>query len=83
MRVGTRSIGYSADTAFDPTLIAWLAATDLFFHETNFGIHTPLASLVALPPELRARMRLIHYPDQLDPGTAPICCAREGDCVHP
>lgn len=83
MRVGTRSVGYSADTAFDPGLIAWLAATDLFFHETNFGVHTPLASLVGLPPEQRARMRLIHYPDQLDPATAPIRCACEGDCVEP
>lgn len=76
---GTKSFGYSADTAYDPTLIAWLAETDLFCHETNYGVHTPLASLAALPPEVRARMRLIHYPDQLDPASAPIQCAREGE----
>lgn len=81
LRCEGRSLGYSADTAFDPELVAWLAACDLFFHETNFGVHTPLESLCGLPEEVRARMRLIHYPDLLDPGTAPIVCAREGDRV--
>lgn len=81
--VGARTIGYSADTAFDPTLIAWLAASDLFFHETNFGVHTPLASLVDLPVEVRGRMRLIHYPDQLEPDAAPIACAREAERLVP
>lgn len=79
MRVDDKAIGYSADTAFDPTLIAWLAETDLFFHETNYGVHTPLASLASLPAELRERMRLIHYPDTLDPASAPIACACEGE----
>lgn len=78
LRAGGRVIGYSADTAFDPTLIAWLAASDLFFHETNLGVHTPLASLLTTPADVQARMRLIHYPDLLDPDTAPIVCAREG-----
>jgi ribonuclease BN (tRNA processing enzyme) len=79
IRAGGKVLGYSADTAFDPTLIAWLDASDLFFHETNLGIHTPLASLVALPAETRARMRLIHYPDFHDVTTSPIACANEGE----
>lgn len=74
-----RTVGYSADTAFDPKLIEWLAESDLFFHETNVGVHTPLASLVALPPSVRERMRLIHYPDYHDVDSSPIPCAREGD----
>jgi glyoxylase-like metal-dependent hydrolase (beta-lactamase superfamily II) len=74
-----RSFGYSADTAFDPSLLEWLGATDLFFHETNLGVHTPLPSLVGRPEAEKARMRLIHYPDFLDPATAPIVCAREGE----
>ena len=74
--------GYSADTAFDPDLIAWLAEADLVIHETNFGVHTPLAALLKLPAELRARMRLIHYPDLLDPATAPIECLREGQILQ-
>jgi ribonuclease BN (tRNA processing enzyme) len=79
VEAGGSTIGYSADTAFDPGLIAWLAASDLFFHETNYGIHTPIASLAALPAEIRARMLLIHYPDQHDRDSSPIPCAREGD----
>jgi ribonuclease BN (tRNA processing enzyme) len=74
-----RTLGYSADTAFDPTLIEWLAGSDLFFHETNLGVHTPLASLVSLPQTVRDRMRLIHYPDFHDVDSSPIACAREGE----
>jgi ribonuclease BN (tRNA processing enzyme) len=63
---GGATLGYSADTAFDPSLIAWLAEADLVVHETNYGIHTPYADLAALPAELHAKMRLIHYPDDFD-----------------
>lgn len=79
VRAGNKVFGYSADTAFDPELIAWLSESGLFLHETNFGVHTPLASLLGLAGEVRARMRLIHYPDLLDPEMSPIPCAREGD----
>jgi ribonuclease BN (tRNA processing enzyme) len=73
------TFAYSADTAFDPTLIEWLAEADLFFHETNLGIHTPLASLVALPEATKRKMRLIHYPDFHDVTRSPIPCTREGE----
>jgi hypothetical protein len=76
---GGVTLGYSADTAFDPGLIDWLAESDLFFHETNLGVHTPLASLVALPTASRERMRLIHYPDFHNVDASPIPCAKEGD----
>lgn len=74
-------VSYSADTAFDPELIAWLGEADLIIHETNFGVHTPLASLMTLPDPLRARMRLIHYPDQLHPADSPIPCLYEGQTI--
>jgi len=79
VRSGSSSLGYSADTAFDPSLIAWLSASDLVIHETNLGVHTPLDRLVGLDPSLRARMKLIHYPDFHDVDASPIGCAREGD----
>jgi ribonuclease BN (tRNA processing enzyme) len=82
VRAGDRVIGYSADTAFDPTLVDWLSASDVFFHETNLGVHTPLASLAGLPAEIRARMRLIHYPDFHDVETSPIPCLREGERIE-
>jgi ribonuclease BN (tRNA processing enzyme) len=74
-----RTLGYSADTAFDPGLINWLAESDLFFHETNLGVHTPLDKLLTVHPSVRERMRLIHYPDFHDVDSSPIGCAREGD----
>lgn len=58
-----RVLGHSSDTSFDEGLIEWLAAADLFVHETNFGIHTPYEKLAALPETLRKKMRLFHYPD--------------------
>ncbi len=66
IRAGGRTLGLSADTAFDLSLIEWLAATDLFLHETNHGVHTPYEKLAALPAATRAKMRLIHYPDDFD-----------------
>jgi ribonuclease BN (tRNA processing enzyme) len=72
IRAGGRCLGYSADTSFDEGLIAWLAEADLVVHETNYGVHTPYAKLAALPAELRARMRLIHYPDDFDTAASVI-----------
>lgn len=66
IRAGGRCLGLSADTAFDPALIDWLAEADLIVHETNHGPHTPYEKLAALTAPLRAKMRLIHYPDDFD-----------------
>jgi ribonuclease BN (tRNA processing enzyme) len=78
IRGGGRVLGVSADTAFDPGLIAWLAEADLVVHETNYGVHTPYAKLAALPADLRARMRLIHYPDDFDTVGSVIEPLRQG-----
>lgn len=72
IRAGGRCLGYSADTAFDPSLIEWLSAADLVVHETNFGVHTPYADLAALPEALRKKMRLIHYWDEFDTAASVI-----------
>jgi len=84
IEAGGRKLGYSSDTAFDPELIAFLKPADLIVHETNLGpAHTPYAALAALPAELRARMRLIHYPDHFDADSSAIAVLREGDILHP
>lgn len=67
-----RRVAYSSDTEFDPELIAWLGEADLVLHETGRGLHTPLERLAELPDTLRRRMRLVHYPDDLDPSGCPI-----------
>lgn len=76
---GGRTLGYSADTAFDPSLIEWLGTADLVIHETNLGTHTPLGSLLGLDDALKARMRLVHYPDWFDVDGCPIRCLRQGE----
>ncbi len=77
------SRGVSLDR-FDPELIAFLQPADLIIHETNFGpAHTPYADLAALPVELRAKMRLIHYPDSFDIEASNITVLREGDVLAP
>jgi ribonuclease BN (tRNA processing enzyme) len=74
-----RTLAYSCDTSFDPGLINWLAAgSDAIIHETNLGTHTPYRSLLGLPPEIRRRMRLIHYPDDFDVERTEIECLRQG-----
>ena len=75
---GGRTLGWSADTAFDPTLIAWLAEADRLVHETNYGVHTPYAELAALPAGLRARMWVNHYPDDFDLDASVIEPLRQG-----
>ncbi len=46
-------LGFSADTAFDPTLIDWLAPADLIVHEAttlaHHGLHTPYVSSPPCP----------------------------------
>jgi ribonuclease BN (tRNA processing enzyme) len=79
IRAGGRCFAYSADTAFDPALIEWLSAGDLIIHETNLGVHTPYEKLAALPAELRARMRLIHYPDEFPKEDRAIRLVRQGE----
>jgi ribonuclease BN (tRNA processing enzyme) len=66
VRAAGRSIAYSADTIYDEGLIAWLLESDLVLHETGLGVHTPYAALAALPEAVRAKMRLVHYPDALE-----------------
>lgn len=79
---GGRTLGFSADTAFDPGLIAWLEPCDLIVHEATTQpashVHTPYARLAALPAPLRARMRLIHYPDDFDAAASAIEPLRQG-----
>jgi ribonuclease BN (tRNA processing enzyme) len=83
IEAGGRTLGYSADTAFDPTLIEFLADADLILHETNLGpAHTAYADLAQLPAEIRDRMRLVHYPDEFDVRGATIVGLEEGQVLR-
>lgn len=78
---GVGQLGYSADTAFDPELIAWLGRADVVIHETNFGAHTPYAKLAALPEATRRKLHLIHWPDGFDAAASSIPVLHDGDVV--
>lgn len=80
---GGTSIGISSDTAFDLDLIAFLARADLVVHETNYGpAHTAYADLLTLDASTKAKMRLIHYPDELDIDHTEIAALREGQVIE-
>jgi ribonuclease BN (tRNA processing enzyme) len=62
-----RTLGHSADTAFDPLLIDWLAGADLIVHEACGGfMHTAYDDLLTLPDRVRQKMRILHFPDTFD-----------------
>jgi ribonuclease BN (tRNA processing enzyme) len=79
VRAAGRTLGYSADTAYDPSLIDWLAPADLIVHEACGGfMHTPYEDLLTLSPELRAKMLILHYPDTFDVEASAIEPIRQG-----
>jgi ribonuclease BN (tRNA processing enzyme) len=86
IRAGGRVLGFSGDTTFDPALIEWLGAADLVVHEatteSDSPVHTPYKRLAGLPAEVRAKMRLIHYPDDFDAETSLIEPLRQGCCYR-
>ena len=77
-----RTLGFSADSKFDPTLIDWLAPADLILHESttldNSPVHTSYRRLAALPEPLRRKMRLFHYADDFDLAASLIEPLRQG-----
>jgi ribonuclease BN (tRNA processing enzyme) len=78
IRAEGRCLGYSADTAYDPGLLEWLSAAEVIVHEANHGVHTPYEKLRALPADLRARLRLIHCPDDFDRAGSEIPALEQG-----
>jgi len=86
IRVAGRTIGFSADTAYDPTLLDWLSSADLIVHEAttdvHTGVHTPYSRLAELPEALRRKMRLIHYPDDFENEPRSIEPLSEGRCYE-
>ncbi len=76
---GGRTFGYSADTAFDPTLVDFLNAADLMIHETNHGpAHTAYEQLLTVAPAVRNKMHLIHYSDFFDAAGSEIAVVKQG-----
>lgn len=80
---GGKTIGFSADTAFDPTLIDWLAKSDLIIHEAGEGaVHTPYEKLAELPHAITQKMRLTHISDRFDPKKSAIPVLQPGELLQ-
>ncbi len=61
---GMYTFGYSGDTEFDQDHIDFLSGCDFIVHEAGGPRnHTALSELQSLPKETRAKMALIHVPD--------------------
>lgn len=61
---GGKTLSISSDTVFDEELIGWLAKGDIVLHETGPGMHAPYEKLLALPPKIRSKLRIIHCSDE-------------------
>ena len=62
-----RMFGYSCDTVFDKDHILFLSKADLIFHECSHGgIHTAYSELLALSPEIRSKIHVLHLADDFD-----------------
>jgi hypothetical protein len=79
---GTRTLGWSGDTAWDAGHVEWLAAADFIVHETSPApAHTPVEYLNALPAALRAKMGLVHMPDDFDRSSTTIRLLNDGELL--
>jgi len=79
---GKNTLGWSSDTPYEQAHIDWLRDADVIVHESNLGLaHTPIEDLNALPDELRAKMRLIHLPDDFDPQTTDMIPLHQGELL--
>lgn len=79
IRFGASSIAYSADTGFDPELIAWMDDCDVLIHEVGPGLgHTPLENLLGLAADVRARLYLTHLSDDFPVGPCGLKILEEG-----
>lgn len=80
---GRRTLGWSGDTTWDPGHVEWLSEADFVVHETSPApAHTPVEYLNALPPDLRAKMALIHMPDDFDTSSTSIRLLTDGELIH-
>jgi ribonuclease BN (tRNA processing enzyme) len=80
---GVSTLGWSSDTPFEEAHIQWLSRADIIVHECNQPpVHTPIESLNTLPPELTAKMRLIHLLDDFDRSATSISPLEQGEVLE-
>ena len=79
---GAATLGWSSDTPFEQEHVQWLDRADVIVHECNQPpMHTSIESLNALPPELTAKIRLIHLPDDFDRSSTAMVPLSAGEVL--
>ena len=79
---GQTTLGWSGDTPFEQEHIEWLSQADVIVHESGPApAHTPIEQLNALPEELRAKIRLVHLPDDFDVSQTELRPLHEGEVL--
>lgn len=80
---GGHTLGWSSDTPYDAAHLDWFDEADVIVHECNLGAaHTPIERLNELPQRTRAKLRLIHLPDDFDATSTDIVILREGEVLE-
>ena len=80
---GSTTLGWSGDTPFEKEHVDWLSQADVIVHECGPAPeHTPIEQLNELPEELRAKIRLIHLPDDFDPSMTDMKPLEEGEVLE-
>lgn len=84
-RYGGKTLGYSGDTFYDPSLIDFLKDCDMIIHECDFqktsphrGIHTDYRKLLGLPESIKKKIFLIHYPDTVSQQDSELKLLQQG-----
>ena len=67
LNILTNTVWFSGDCVYSSSLNGYLEQSDVIFHEVQrfdlgaANVHTPLATLNSLSPELKKRIHLYHY----------------------
>lgn len=81
-RSGDATFGWSGDAEFEQDHIDWLSQADCIVHECGEHFkHTLWTELDTLPPDVKARIRLIHIPDGRSVPDEPMRPVHEGELL--
>ena len=80
---GEVTLGWSSDCQFEQAHIDWLAPADLIVHECGEqAMHARWDELDTLPDAIKAKMRLIHIPDDISLPSGPMRPLAEGEVLE-
>ncbi len=80
---GAFQVGWSGDTEFEQAHVNWLSSASLIVHECGAQFkHTAWEELDALPEAVKAKIRLIHIPDEVNTPDGPMRPLKQGEVLQ-